>query len=69
MDDFATPGKPNLFGIHPSPANFIQPRKRPLSSMAPSIVLNENNDVILLIGAAGGSRITTSIAYVRYFRF
>lgn len=67
MDDFSTPDKTNIFGIAPSKANFIKPGKRPMSSMTPSIVLNGANNVALLIGSAGGSRITTSIAYVSSF--
>ncbi|VVC34645.1 Hypothetical protein CINCED_3A012630 [Cinara cedri] len=64
MDDFSTPGVINYFGIQPSPANFIIPGKRPLSSMSPSIITNENGDFVLGIGAAGGSKITLASAYV-----
>lgn len=64
MDDFSTPNSTNEFGILASPANFIKPGKRPLSSMVPSIVLNEDGSVRLVIGAAGGSKITSSVAYV-----
>lgn len=64
MDDFSRPGHSNEYGLPPSPANFIVPRKMPLSSMSPTIVLDEHGDVDLLIGAAGGSRITSSIALV-----
>lgn len=64
MDDFSVPGQVNAYGLPASPANFIQPGKIPLSSMAPTMILNDNGDVDLLIGAAGGSKITSSIAYV-----
>jgi gamma-glutamyltranspeptidase / glutathione hydrolase / leukotriene-C4 hydrolase len=64
MDDFSTPGTVNGFGVPASPANYIEPGKRPYSSMAPTIVLNDNNDVQLVIGAAGGTAIPTSIVFV-----
>lgn len=64
MDDFSSPGLKNGFGLQPSKANFIEPNKRPLSSMCPFIVLDKNNDAILIAGSAGGSRITTTLAYV-----
>lgn len=64
MDDFAFPNVTNLYNITPSPANFMQPGKAPLSSMCPTIILNENGDVLFVIGAAGGSRITTTVAQV-----
>lgn len=67
MDDFAVPGTTNAYGIPPSPANFIKPKKMPLSSMCPSILLDENQNVEIALGAAGGSKITSSVAYVRYF--
>lgn len=62
MDDFALPGRPNIYGLRPSPANFIIPGNRPLSSMTPTIILDKNGDVRMLVGASGGSRITTSVA-------
>ncbi|CAG9810142.1 unnamed protein product [Chironomus riparius] len=61
MDDFSTPGAPNIYGIPPSPANFIKPGKNPLSSMIPSMVIDGNGDVKMIVGAAGGSRIPTGV--------
>jgi gamma-glutamyltranspeptidase / glutathione hydrolase len=57
MDDFsAQPGVANYFGLVGAEANAIAPRKRPLSSMSPTIVLKEGRP-ILAVGAAGGPTI------------
>lgn len=64
MDDFSTPGAENMYGYPPTPLNFVKPGKRPLSSMTPSIVIDKNGYVRMLIGAAGGSKIPTSVAQV-----
>jgi gamma-glutamyltranspeptidase/glutathione hydrolase len=58
MDDFSvSPGVPNAFGLIGSEANSVEPGKRPLSSMSPSIVLDSGGKPILACGAAGGPRI------------
>jgi gamma-glutamyltranspeptidase/glutathione hydrolase len=64
MDDFsAKPGVANMFGVVGSDANSIEPKKRPLSSMSPTI-LTRDGKVSLVIGTPGGSRIFTSIFQV-----
>lgn len=62
MDDFASPDEiPNSFGLSPSKYNIPEPRKRPLSSMVPTIIVDELGRVEAVLGASGGSRITTSV--------
>jgi gamma-glutamyltranspeptidase/glutathione hydrolase len=64
MDDFAAkPGVPNLFGLVQGEANAIQPGKRPLSSMTPTIV-TKDGQLFLAVGAPGGSRIITAVMQV-----
>jgi gamma-glutamyltranspeptidase/glutathione hydrolase len=60
MNDFSIPGASNAFGYIPSPANYIRPGKRPLSSITPTIVEFPNGTLYVSIGAAGGSRILTA---------
>ena len=60
VDDFAArPGEPNAFGLLQSEANTIAPGKKPLSSMTPTIVL-QNGKAIYATGASGGPRIISA---------
>jgi len=64
MDDFAAKqGVPNMFGLIQGPANAIGPGKRPLSAMAPTIVLKDGN-LFLVLGSPGGPRIITTVANI-----
>jgi gamma-glutamyltranspeptidase/glutathione hydrolase len=65
MDDFAAkPGTPNMFGLVQGEANAIQPEKRMLSAMTPTIVLDTDGSVLLVTGARGGPRIITAVFQV-----
>ena len=64
MDDFsAKPGTPNAYGLVGAEANAIEPGKRMLSSMTPTIVKN-GDDVVLITGSPGGSTIITTMLQV-----
>jgi gamma-glutamyltranspeptidase/glutathione hydrolase len=64
MDDFAIkPGVPNLYGLLGGDANAVEPYKRPLSSMSPTIVLKDNQ-VLMVVGSPGGARIITTVMQV-----
>ncbi|KAL9557986.1 hypothetical protein MBANPS3_001133 [Mucor bainieri] len=60
LDDFSIPGVPNNFGLFPSPYNYIEPFKRPLSTITPTIIEDENNNLELVVGGSGGSQILTA---------
>ncbi|KIJ28652.1 hypothetical protein M422DRAFT_215303 [Sphaerobolus stellatus SS14] len=61
MDDFSSPGQVNSFGFAASPANLIQPFKRPQSSIASTIIEDlETGEFRMATGSAGGSRIITA---------
>ena len=61
MDDFTSkPGSPNMFGLLQSELNAIEPGKRPLSAMTPTIV-SRNGKLFLALGAPGGPRIISTV--------
>ncbi|MFK7767374.1 MAG: gamma-glutamyltransferase [Mariniblastus sp.] len=63
MDDFvAIPGKANAFGLVGSEKNWVEAKKRPLSSMSPTIIL-KNGQPVLTAGAAGGPKIITEVIW------
>ena len=65
MDDFSSkPGHPNKYGLIGNKLNSIEPNKRMLSSMTPTIVENPNGELFLVVGSPGGSTIITTVAQV-----
>ncbi|KAF9112019.1 hypothetical protein BGX27_004104 [Mortierella sp. AM989] len=60
MDDFSIPGRANAFGLQPSPYNYPEPGKRPLSSCVPTIV-ERDGKFEMSLGGSGGSRIITAV--------
>jgi gamma-glutamyltranspeptidase/glutathione hydrolase len=61
MDDFSSkPGVPNMYGLLGGKANSIQPNKRMLSAMTPTII-EKNGDLFMVVGTPGGSTIITSV--------
>lgn len=64
MDDFSIkPGVPNAYGLVGGDANAIAPKKRPLSSMSPTIILKDGK-LFMVVGSPGGARIITTVAQV-----
>jgi gamma-glutamyltranspeptidase/glutathione hydrolase len=65
MDDFTgAPGQPNQFGLIQGEANAIEPGKRMLSAMTPSIVLDPAGELFLIVGSPGGPTIITTVTQV-----
>ncbi len=63
MDDFTTsPGAPNQFGLVQGEQNAVEPQKRMLSSMSPTIVLDSEGKVKLVTGSPGGPTIISTVA-------
>lgn len=73
MDDFASPGQPNHYGVEPSPSNYIVTGKKPLSSISPTLVFRPIEDeplhnfrdlgkqkLVMAFGASGGPKIPTA---------
>jgi gamma-glutamyltranspeptidase len=66
MDDFATPGRPNHFGMEPAESNMIEPGKKPLSSMSPTLIFHSRKDstslgeIFMALGASGGPKIISA---------
>lgn len=66
MDDFTTlPGKPNMYGLVQGQGNLVEPGKRPLSSMSPTLVAKDGK-IILSLGAPGGPTIISGVLQVLY---
>ena len=62
MDDFSSkPGTPDMYGLVTGEANAIEPEKRMLSSMSPTIVEDPDGELFMTIGAPGGSTIITTV--------
>jgi len=66
MDDFSYPNILNSFGVPPSENNLVSPGRRPVSSMSPTVVVDREGRVVAVIGASGGTKITTGVAQVLY---
>lgn len=62
MSDFVSPDHHSSSSL--GKENFIEPRKRPMSSMCPAIIVDRNDNVVMVIGAAGGKQITSASVYV-----
>ncbi|KAK7794832.1 hypothetical protein R5R35_002136 [Gryllus longicercus] len=64
MDDFSNEDFKNYFGLPWSPKNSLLPGKRPLSSMSPTIIIGQDGNIRMVVGASGGTKIPTAILYV-----
>jgi gamma-glutamyltranspeptidase/glutathione hydrolase len=65
MDDFvAAPGVPNAFGLVGREANAVEPGKKPLSSMTPTVVLDPDGEVLMAVGGSGGPFIISTTLQV-----
>ena len=68
LDDFSFENESNTYGLIGTYFNYLKPFKRPLSSMTPTVLEDENS--ILVIGTPGGSRIISMVAqYLSHYLF
>lgn len=66
MDDFtARPGEPNMYGLVQGKGNLVEPGKRPLSSMSPTLV-EKDGRIVMSLGAPGGPRIISGVLQTLY---
>ncbi|CAN7986906.1 unnamed protein product, partial [Ixodes hexagonus] len=67
MSEFTLPRpQPPVLGYAPNENNYIEPGKRPVTTMAPSLLLDRRGDAVLVIGASGGPRIVSSASFVMH---
>lgn len=64
IDDFSFPGRQNTEGLLAAPRNRLAPGKRPMSSVAPSMVTDVDGKLLLLISSTGGPTAITGLAQV-----
>ena len=64
MDDFSYPSRNDPDSYKQIEINYIEPGKRPMSSMSPTIILDNDGRVKMVVGASGNFRITTAVAQV-----
>ena len=65
MDDASLPGEVNVYGIAASPANYLEPGKRPLSTSCGALLLDEQGRVVLGVGGSGATGILSAAAQVK----
>mmetsp|Transcript_5915 Transcript_5915/g.13172 ORF Transcript_5915/g.13172 Transcript_5915/m.13172 type:complete len:149 (-) Transcript_5915:81-527(-) len=72
LDDFATPGRANYFGLEPAKSNYIRPGKKPLSSMSPLLIFKNQGagagEFCMSLGASGGPKIISAALQVLFDR-
>ena len=66
MDDFSIPGVPTSYELKPSIYNFINLHKRPLSSTVPTIVIERDGQVGMIVDASGGSTVSWKAIVKKY---